>query len=111
VGKTRDSIVSSGNELTKQNSELRDEMIRRSDSIESRISSIESRIDDLAKSIEIRHADLWKLLIDMNNSLPISVMMSTSEVIAKTSAEIKSDIADTRVEISGLLMTKKSEDD
>ena len=82
--------------------------------IEGRIGAIEGRIDDLSNSIQIRHVDvwklveerhseMWKLITDVNNSLPMTVAMSTSESSKKLSDAIRSDIADTRQEIVGVL--------
>ena len=62
---------------------------------------IETRFDDMAKSIEIRHADTWKLLTEILQVLPMAVSVSTSEVLAKLTDSIKADIADSRQEIVG----------
>jgi tetrahydromethanopterin S-methyltransferase subunit G len=62
---------------------------------------IETRLDDMARGIEIRHADTWKLLVEIPQVLPIAVSMSTSEVLAKLTDSIKADIADSRQEIVG----------
>ena len=102
-------------------SDGQDELFRRLDglegrigAIEGRIGAIEGRIDDLSNSIQIRHVDvwklveerhseMWKLITDVNNSLPMTVAMSTSESSKKLSDAIRSDIADTRQEIVGVL--------
>ena len=81
---------------------------------ESRLSAFEGRLDDLSNAIQIRHVDLWKLveerhsemwklITDVNNSLPMTVAMSTSESSKKLSDVIRSDIADTRQEISAAI--------
>ena len=95
-------------------SDGQDELFRRLDGLEGRIGAIEGRIDDLSNSIQIRHVDvwklveerhseMWKLITDVNNSLPMTVAMSTSESSKKLSDAIRSDIADTRQEIVGVL--------
>ena len=102
-------------------SDGQDELFRRLDglegrigAIEGRIGAIEGRIDDLSNSIQIRHVDvwklveerhseMWKLITDVNNSLPMAVAMSTSESSKKLTDAIRSDIADTRQEIVGVL--------
>jgi hypothetical protein len=90
--------------------------------IEGRMSGIEGRIADLYSAIEIRHVDMWKLveerhsemwklveerhsemwklITDVNNSLPMTVAVSISESSRKLADDIRSDIADTRQEIS-----------
>lgn len=85
-------------------------MKSRYEDIASRLEAIENRLDELSHSLEVRHADMWKLLVDMNASLPLSVAMSVGEVMARMTDEVKSDIADSRVEISGLLHDKKLSD-
>ena len=95
-------------------SDGQDEMFRRLDGLEGRIGAIEGRIGDLAHSIETRHddvwnavaerhADMWKLISDINNSLPMTVAMSTTESLRQQTETIRSDIADTRQEIAGTL--------
>lgn len=86
-------------------------MKSRYEDIASRLVAIEKRLDELSHSVEIRHADMWKFLIDINASLPMTVAMSVSEVVARMTEEVKSDIADSRVEISGLLHGKNLSDD
>ena len=82
--------------------------------IEGRIGAIEGRIDDLSRAIEVRHVDvwklveerhaeMWKLISDINNSLPMTVAMSTTESLRQQTETIRSDIADTRQEIAGVL--------
>jgi hypothetical protein len=82
--------------------------------IEGRIGAIEGRIDDLSHAIEVRHVDvwklveerhseMWKLITDLNNSLPMTVAMSTTESFRQLTETIRSDIADTRQEIVGVL--------
>jgi chromosome segregation ATPase len=90
--------------------------------IEGRISGIEGRIDDLSASIEIRHVDvwklveqrhgeMWKLLVDLNNSLPITVAISTSESTKKLSDAIRSEVADTRQEIVAAISKVATKDE
>lgn len=110
MGKNRAFLVSFMNELSGQSKNLELEMKSRYEDITSRLVAIENRLDDLSRSVEIRHADMWKFLVDMNASLPMTVAMSVSEVLAKMTEEVKSDIADSRVEISGLLHGKKLSD-
>jgi uncharacterized protein involved in exopolysaccharide biosynthesis len=71
--------------------------------IEGRIGAIEGRIGDLSQAIETRHKDTWKLISDINNSLPMTVAMSTTESLRQQTETIRSDIADTRQEIAGVL--------
>jgi hypothetical protein len=82
--------------------------------IEGRIGAIEGRIDDLSHAIEVRHVDvwklveerhgeMWKLISDINNSLPMTVAMSTTESLRQQTETIRSDIADTRQEIAGAI--------
>ena len=102
-------------------SDGQDELFRRLDglegrigAIEGRIGAIEGRIDDLSRAIEVRHVDvwklveerhaeMWKLISDVNNSLPMTVAMSTTESLRQQTETIRSDIADTRQEIAGAL--------
>ena len=95
-------------------SDGQDELFRRLDGLEGRIGAIEGRIGDLSHSIETRHddvwkavaerhADMWKLISDINNSLPMTVAMSTTESLRQQTETIRSDIADTRQEIAGVL--------
>jgi hypothetical protein len=116
MGKTRALLVSFNNELTKQLQTDRSDVNRQIGEINARLDAIsqrtetrleniaqmmQSRLDDIYKAVEVRHADMWKLLNDMNNSLPMSVSMSASEVLDKFSNGIKADIADSRQEIVG----------
>ena len=82
-------------------------MFRRLDGLEGRIGdlthSMETRHDDVWKAVAERHADMWKLISDINNSLPMTVAMSTIESLRQQTETIRSDIADTRQEIAGLL--------
>jgi chromosome segregation ATPase len=71
--------------------------------IEGRIGAIEGRIGDLSQATETRHKDMWKLISDINNSLPMTVAMSTTESLRQQTETIRSDIADTRQEIAGVL--------
>ena len=106
-------------------SDGQDEMFRRLDGLEGRIGAIEGRIDDLSHAIEVRHVDvwklvevrhvdvwklveerhseMWKLITDLNNSLPMTVAMSTTESLRQQTETIRSDIADTRQEIAGAI--------
>ena len=95
-------------------SDGQDELFRRLDGLEGRIGAIEGRIDDLSRAIEVRHVDvwklveerhaeMWKLISDVNNSLPMTVAMSTTESLRQQTETIRSDIADTRQEIAGVL--------
>jgi hypothetical protein len=95
-------------------SDGQEEMFRRLDGLEGRIGAIEGRIGDLTHSMETRHdgvwkavaerhADMWKLISDINNSLPMTVAMSTTESLRQQTETIRSDIADTRQEIAGVL--------
>ena len=70
---------------------------------EGHIGAIEGRIGDLSQAIETRHKDMWKLISDINNSLPMTVAMSTTESLRQQTETIRSDIADTRQEIAGIL--------
>ena len=116
-------MVSFMNELSERLDTDREEMKLPLLNLENRLSLIETRLDDMAKSIEIRHADMWKLIEtrfdDMAKSieirhadtqkllteiplvLPMAVSVSTSEVLAKLTDSIKADIADSRQEIVG----------
>ena len=95
-------------------SDGQEELFRRLDGLEGRIGAIEGRIDDLSRAIEVRHVDvwklveerhaeMWKLISDVNNSLPMTVAMSTTESLRQQTETIRSDIADTRQEIAGVL--------
>ena len=84
-------------------SDGQEETFRRLASLEGRIGAIESRIGDLSHSIETRHVEMWKLISDVNNSLPMTVAMSTTESLRHQTETIRSDIADTRQEIAGVL--------
>ena len=95
-------------------SDGQNELFRRLDGLEGRIGAIEGRIDDLSHAIEVRHVDvwklveerhgeMWKLISDINNSLPMSVAMSTTESLRQQTETIRSDIADTRQEIAGAI--------
>jgi len=102
-------------------SDGQNELFRRLDGLEGRIGAIEGRIgaiegrigdlshsietrhDDLWKAVAERHADMWKLISDINNSLPMTVAMSTTESLRQQTETIRSDIADTRQEIAGVL--------
>ena len=111
MARTLAFLVSFKNELAGSTNDWQREMKIRQDSLEARIVEIENRIIDLTRSFESRHADMWKLIVDMNASLPMLVAMSTNDVLAKLTAEIKADIADTRVELSGLLLKNQANDD
>ena len=89
------------NELTERLDTDREEMKLPLLNLENRLNVIETRLDDMAKSIEIRHADMWKLLTEIPQVLPMAVSVSTSEVLAKLTDSIKADIADSRQEIVG----------
>ena len=108
----RKQLVSFMNELTERLNLDRGEMKNRLSDLEARFNALEARLDDMAKSIEIRHADIWrlietqhadtvKLLIEVIQTLPMAVSMSTSEVLVKLTDSIKADIADSRQEIVG----------
>jgi hypothetical protein len=102
-------------------SDGQNELFRRLDGIESRIGEIEghfgaieghigdllrlteTRHDEVWKAVAERHADMWKLISDINNSLPMTVAMSTTESLRQQTETIRSDIADTRQEIVGVL--------
>ena len=84
-------------------SDGQNELFRRLDGLEGRIGAIEGRIGDLSQAIETRHKDMWKLISDVNNSLPMTVAMSTTESLRQQTETIRSDIADTRQEIAGVL--------
>jgi DNA repair ATPase RecN len=95
-------------------SDGQNELFRRLDGLEGRIGAIEGRIDDLSHAIEVRHVDvwklveerhgeMWKLISDINNSLPMTVAMSTTESLRQQTETIRSDIADTRQEIAGAI--------
>jgi hypothetical protein len=123
MGSFRKQLVSFMNELTERLDTDREEMKLPLLNLENRLNVIETRLDDMAKSIEIRHADMWKLIEtrfdDMAKSieirhadtwkllteiplvLPMAVSVSTSEVLAKLTDSIKADIADSRQEIVG----------
>jgi uncharacterized protein YcaQ len=112
MGSFRKQLVSFMNELTERLNLDREEMKNRLSDLEARFNALEARLDDMAKSIEIRHADIWrlietqhadtvKLLIEVIQTLPMAVSMSTSEVLVKLTDSIKADIADSRQEIVG----------
>jgi flagellar motility protein MotE (MotC chaperone) len=112
MGSFRKQLVSFMNELTERLNLDREEMKNRLSDLEARFNALEARLDDMAKSIEIRHADIWrlietqhadtvKLLIEVIQTLPMAVSMSTSEVLVKLTESIKADIADSRQEIVG----------
>jgi uncharacterized protein YcaQ len=112
MGSFRKQLVSFMNELTERLNLDREEMKNRPSDLEARFNALEARLDDMAKSIEIRHADIWrlietqhadtvKLLIEVIQTLPMAVSMSTSEVLVKLTDSIKADIADSRQEIVG----------
>ena len=102
-------------------SDGQNELFRRLDGLESRIGEIEghfgaiegrigdllrlteNRHDEIWKAVAERHADMWKLISDINNSLPMTVAMSTTESLRQQTETIRSDIADTRQEIAGVL--------
>jgi hypothetical protein len=122
MARTRAFLVSFKNELTESTNDWQREMKIRQDSLEARIVEIENRIIDLSKSIESRHADMWKLIesrhgdmwkliADMNASLPMLVAMSTNDVLTNVLSEVKADIADARVELSGLLRKNQGNHD
>jgi len=123
MGSFRKKLVSFMNDLAERLDLDQEEMKPRLVNIENRLNEIETRLDDMARGIEIRHADLWKLietrlddmargieirhadtwklLVEIPQVLPIAVSMSTSEVLAKLTDSIKADIADSRQEIVG----------
>jgi len=105
-------LVSFMNEHTERLNLDREEMKNRLSDLEARFNALEARLDDMAKSVEIRHADTWRLLetnhadtvklvIEVIQSLPMTVSMSMSEVLVKLTDSIKADIADSRQEIVG----------
>ena len=71
---------------------------------------LETQHTDLWRLLETQHTDNWKLfesqnagirsrLSEMDNSLPMTVAMSTSEILGSLTNGIRSDLADTRQEI------------
>jgi hypothetical protein len=64
---------------------------------------VEERHGDMWKLVEERHGEMWKLISDINNSLPMTVAMSTTESLRQQTETIRSDIADTRQEIAGAI--------
>jgi hypothetical protein len=88
-------------------SDGQNELFRRLDAIEDRIDdlshAIEVRHVDVWKLVEERHGEMWKLISDINNSLPMTVAMSTTESLRQQTETIRSDIADTRQEIAGAI--------
>jgi hypothetical protein len=111
MARTRAFLVSFKNELTESTNDWQREMKIRQDSLEARIVEIENRLGDLSRLIESRHADMWKLIADMNASLPMLVAMSTNDVLTNVLSEVKADIADARVELSGLLRKNQGNHD
>ena len=99
-------------------SDGQDELFRRLDGLEGRIDDlshaievrhvdvwkmVEERHGDMWKLVEERHGEMWKLISDINNSLPMTVAMSTTESLRQQTETIRSDIADTRQEIAGAI--------